>query len=170
MKDQDQVTLRKSRNLPNRRRALPRKQAFALSVVALLGMLWIGLAAWRSVSADTQLIVSTLAGGSDTGGISFQNARGIALAPSNSSIIFVADTSRHVVRKVDATNAIPTVTIVAGTLDTPSINAASANGDGALATSAGRPWKVPSSKCSFDLSLSWSGASARTVTISEGGK
>src|SRR5437762_9714826 len=37
MKDQDQVTLRKSRNLPNRRRALPRKQAFALSVVALLG-------------------------------------------------------------------------------------------------------------------------------------
>src|SRR5205823_5590233 len=45
-------------------------------------------------------------------------------------------TSRHVVRKVDATNAIPTVTIVAGTLDTPSINAASANGDGALATSA----------------------------------
>src|SRR5438128_85568 len=126
MKDQDRATSRKGRNLLSQWGVLRIKQAtekhtsvlsLALSLGALIGMLWIGLAAWRSVSADSQLNVSTVAGGSTTGGIDFQNARGIALAPGSSSIIYIADTGHHVVRKVDTTTATPTVTIVAGTLD-----------------------------------------------------
>src|SRR5689334_13270252 len=89
---------------------------------------------WRSVSAQSALNISTVAGSSGGAGLvaEFLNARGIAAAQA--SVIYIADTDNHVVRKVDV--AAGTITIFAGQAGMAATDATAANGDGAAATAA----------------------------------
>ncbi|HEX9048689.1 MAG TPA: hypothetical protein VF988_16805, partial [Verrucomicrobiae bacterium] len=89
---------------------------------------------WKSVSAQSALNISTVAGTSGGTGLiaEFRNARGIAAASVTE--IYIADTDNQVIRKVDVTAG--TVTIFAGQPGEAAIDPAAANGDGAAATEA----------------------------------
>ncbi|HMY74858.1 MAG TPA: hypothetical protein PLQ88_23770, partial [Blastocatellia bacterium] len=89
---------------------------------------------WKSVLAQSALNISTVAGTSGGAGLiaDFHNARGIAAA--SATLMYVADTDNHVIRKVDLTAG--TVTIFAGKLGEAAIDPAAANGDGGTATAA----------------------------------
>jgi sugar lactone lactonase YvrE len=133
MKDQQYATRATGRTPSGQRR---KKKPFHLITLCAFALAFVcGLMAWRAVSADGQLNVSTIAGSSDAGTIDFQNARGIALAPT-SALLYVADTSNHVIRMVDTTTTPPTVTIIAGQLGVAASDPAAANGDGGLASAA----------------------------------
>ena len=136
MKDQYQAASPKGRILSGQRQGLRSKRAYVFSLCALAGVLWLSWAAWRAVSADGSLIVSTVVGGSDTSSIDFRNAQGVVLAPGSNTVMYVADTAHHVVRKVDISTPTPTVSIVVGTMDTPSPTNTGVNGDGGAATAA----------------------------------
>ena len=106
------------------------KNAGVMTILTLTGCALIAHWAWRSASASTVTTISTVAGSSVNTGLvaNFQNARGIT-SNSNGTVIFVADTANHVIRKVDTVAA--TVTIYAGTAGSSGLS-----GDGAAATAA----------------------------------
>jgi hypothetical protein len=123
---------------------------------------------WRSVSAQSALNISTVAGTSGGAGLiaEFRNARGIAAA--SATLIYIADTDNQVIRKVDVTAG--TVTIFAGKLGEAAIDPAAANGDGSAATDA--PLNNPSDvavRANGDVYISDSGnRRIRKVTITNG--
>ena len=99
--------------------------------------LFLALLGWHfdwAASAQSALNISTVAGTSGGTGLiaEFKNARGIAAA--SDTLIYVADTDDHVVRKVDVTTG--TITILAGKLGMAATDSTAANGDGAAATEA----------------------------------
>lgn len=104
------------------------------AVLVLTGLLGMALFAWPSATAQTRLLISTIAGSSGGNGLVtlLHEARGIAVA--SSSVIYIADTGNHVVRKVDVTAN--SVTIVAGQLGLASPVATAPNGDGGPALAA----------------------------------
>jgi sugar lactone lactonase YvrE len=125
---------RPARSLTGRRLS----RAAAAAACALLVVLG-GVTVWR-VAAVNFFIISTVAGSGGTGNevVTFNGARGVAFDPSNSAIIYVADTGNHVVRRVDTTTTPPTVTVVAGQFTVAATNPLDSGGigDGGLAASA----------------------------------
>jgi sugar lactone lactonase YvrE len=73
-----------------------------------------GYLAWRVVSAAEMLNISTVAGSSLSSGLAadFQSAGKIAVSPDG-TIIYVADTGNHVVRKINLSAS--TIEVIAGT-------------------------------------------------------
>jgi len=134
MKDLTQALSRHGHRSPHQGQARRMKRIRLLALLSLACGVWLGWAAWRSVSADSQLNISTVAGSALADSPDFQQARGVALTPGGSTIVYVADAGNHVVRKVDtATSA---VTIFAGKLGVPAADPTDNNGDGGLATDA----------------------------------
>ena len=98
----------------------------------LLGV--VGLAVWQGARAQSAFFnINTVVGSSGGTGLiaELRNARGVALA---GTLIYVADTSNHVVREFNTTNN--NARIVAGRLGIASTSSTDANGDGGAATSA----------------------------------
>jgi len=131
MKTSPLAALRKDRQ-PSKSARVAR--AGLLTALAVASAICLAFVLWRSASAQTAFNLQTVAGSSGGAGLvaEFQNARGLAAA--SASIIYVADTDNHVVRKVDV--SANSITIVAGRLGMPATDSTAANGDGGPAANA----------------------------------
>lgn len=103
---------------------------FCLTGLAASAMFF---ALW-SVSAQSAFNISTIAGSSGGTGpfADIQGARGLAVA--SATVIYIADTNNHVVRKLDT--ATGTLTVFAGKVGIAAPDSLAANGDAGAATDA----------------------------------
>ena len=112
-----------------------RARGSALTVICLTALAASAMVfAWWSASAQSAFNISTVAGSSGGTGpfADFQGARGVAVA--SATVVYIADTNNHVVRKLDT--AAGTLTVFAGKVGMAASNSLDANGDGGAATAA----------------------------------